>query len=84
MINFSWDNEDMKLICGECHYKDEDPTLCHEVEPPIKKTFIPKDTSSCHFLRESYWQRIPEEQRKEFDDYVKKVSKIYYEKHPKE
>ena len=65
MSRFSWDDKKMKIICGECHYKDKDPDLCHAIEPPIYKPFIPKGTSSCYFLRESYWQRIPEERRKE-------------------
>jgi len=68
----------MKVICGECHLKDENPELCHAVEPPMKKTFIPTDTSSCSFVRESYWQRIPKERQDEVNKYIAERSKRYY------
>lgn len=52
MSEISWDNPDMKKICGECHFKDADPELCHGIEPPIKKPFVPQNISVC-FLFES-------------------------------
>lgn len=78
MSDFSWDNSKMKLICGECHFKDKNPELCHSVEPPIKKTFVPEDTSSCSFIRESYWNRMPKEKQDEVNEYVKKRSEKFY------
>ena len=54
--------------------------LCHGVKPPIKKTFIPNDVSSCSFIRESYWERIPKEKQDEIDDFIKKRSERYYKK----
>ena len=80
MNDYSWDNPDLQLICGECHFKDKDPMLCHGVKPPIKKTFIPNDVSSCSFIRESYWERIPKEKQDEIDDFIKKRSERYYKK----
>ena len=55
MSEHSWDNPKLQLICGQYHLKDKDSKLCHAVEPPIEKTFIPESTSDCFFIRESYW-----------------------------
>ena len=71
MSGDSWDNPNLQIIFGECHFKDEDPTLCHSVEPPVKKSFVPKDVSSCSFVRESYWKRIPKEKQDEINDFIK-------------
>ena len=78
MNDFSWNNPDMKKICGECHFKDKNPELCHAVEPPMKKIFIPSDISSCSFIRESQWKRMPKEKRDEIEKYVKTRSEKYY------
>ncbi len=78
MSEYSWDNPKLQLICGQCHLKDKDPKLCHGVEPPIEKTFIPESTSDCFFIRESYWQRIPEEQKEEFKEDIRERSERYY------
>lgn len=83
MSKFSWEDPDMKLICGECHFKDSDPELCHSVEPPLKKPFIPSDTSSCSFVRESYWQRMPKERQDELMEFIEKRSERYYSKNKK-
>lgn len=80
MNDYSWDNPKLQLICGQCHLKDEDPKLCHAVEPPIVKTFIPTDVNQCSFIRESYWERIPKEKQDEIDDFIKKRSERYYKK----
>jgi hypothetical protein len=80
MSKFSWDNPTMKQICGECYFKDKDPELCHAVEPPMKKPFIPKDTSSCSFLRDSYWQRMSQTQRDDVEALIAERSERYYKK----
>ena len=80
MIDFSWNNPDIKKICGECHFKDANPELCHAVEPPMKKTFIPLDVSSCSFIRESQWKRMPKEKKNDIKKYVESRSKKYYSK----
>lgn len=80
MSDYSWNNPDLQLICGQCHFKDKDPKLCHCVEPPIKKAFIPKDTGSCSFVRESYWQRMPKEKQDELNEFIKKRSEKYLRK----
>ena len=80
MSEHSWDNPKLQLICGQCHLKDKDPKLCHGVEPPIEKTFIPESTSDCFFIRESYWQRVPQEQRDEWTEFIKKRSDRFYGK----
>ena len=78
MSEYSWDNPKLQLICGQCHLKDKDPKLCHGVELPIEKTFIPESTSDCFFIRESYWQRIPEEQKEGFKEDIRERSERYY------
>ena len=78
MSEYSWDNPKLQLICGQCHLKDKVPKLCHAVEPPIEKTFIPESTSDCFFIRESYWQRIPEEQKEGFKEDIRERSERYY------
>jgi len=80
MSDFSWDNEKMKIICGQCHFKDKNPELCHAVEPPMKKQFVPDDISSCSFLRESQWERMPKEKQEEVEKFIKKRSDKYYHK----
>ena len=75
---FSWDDPNMKKICGECHFKDKNPELCHAVEPPMKKPFVPTDISSCSFLRESQWQRMPKEKQDEVNEYVAERSKKHH------
>lgn len=80
MSEYSWDNPKLQLICGQCHLKDKDPKLCHAVEPPIVKTFIPTDVNQCSFIRESYWQRVPQEQRDEWTEFIKKRSNRFYGK----
>lgn len=77
MSAFTWDNPEMKL-CGECIFKDDDPRLCHAVEPPLTKPFIPDGTSSCFFVRKSYWDRIPEKQKAEIIQEVANRSLRYY------
>lgn len=67
-----------KTICDECHFRDENPDLCHAVEPPMKKKYIPTDVSSCSFLRESQWQRMPKEKQEEVKRFVEERSKKYY------
>lgn len=78
MDKYSWDNPELQIICGECHLKDDDPRLCHCVEPPMEKKFIPTDTDQCSFIRESYWQRVPQEQRDEWTEFIRKRSERYY------
>ncbi len=78
MSEFSWNNINIKSICGECHFKDKNPELCHAVEPPMKKEFIPDNISSCSFIRESQWQRMPKEKQNEINEYVKMRSKKFY------
>lgn len=68
----------MNKICAECHFRDENPDLCHAVEPPMTKTVEPKDVSSCSFLRESQWQRMPKEKQEEVKQFVKKRSEKHY------
>lgn len=79
MSKYSWQNDNMQ-ICSECHYKDSDPDICHAVEPPIVKQFIPSDVSSCAFIRESYWNRIQKSQKEEIEEDRIKRSKRYYKK----
>jgi len=79
MIDFTWDNPKMRVICGECHFKDDSPELCHAVEPPMKKTFIPSDVSSCSFVRQSYWERMPKEKQDELNLFIQERSKRYYQ-----
>lgn len=79
MSNYVW-NEEMNLICGECHFKDKNPNLCHAVEPPIEKKFIPTDTSSCSFVRESQWQRMTKEKQEEIVKVIEERSNRYYNK----
>lgn len=76
----NWNDPDMKLTCGQCLFKDKDPELCHAVEPPIKKQFVPKDTSSCAFVRESYFDRATKERQEEIRNDVSIRSKRYYSK----
>ena len=83
MNDFSWKNDDLVMVCGQCHFKDEDPSLCHSVEPPIKKKFVPRDVSSCSFVRESQWERMPPEQQRAIQAFIAERSKRYYSKHPK-
>ena len=78
MSEYSWDNPKLQFICGQCHLKDKVPKLCHGVGPPIEKTFIPESTSDCFFIRESYWQRIPEEQKEGFKEDIRERSERYY------
>ena len=80
MSEFSWDDADMQEICGQCHFKDADPKLCHAVEPPWVKTFVPQNISSCYFLRESHWQRMPAEKKEEEEYLVIRRSERYYSK----
>lgn len=80
MSKYSWEDPKLKLICGECHLKDKNPELCHMVEPPIVKKFIPTDTSSCSFIRESQWQRMPKEKQEDIEKMIKKRSEKYYSK----
>lgn len=80
MNDFSWNDSNLKGICGECHFKDKKPELCHAVEPPMQKIFIPTDTSSCSFVRESYWQRMPKEKQDELNDFIAERSKKFYSK----
>ena len=80
MSEYSWDNPKLQLICGQCHLKDKDPKLCHAVEPPMVKKFIPTRVNQCSFIRESYWQRVPQEQRDEWTEFIKKRSKRFYGK----
>lgn len=78
MSKYSWNNPDLQLICGQCHFKDENPELCHAVEPPMKKKFIPDNVSSCSFVRESHWQRMTKERQNEIIEYVKMRSNKFY------
>ena len=78
MSEYSWDNADLKAICGQCHFKDKNPELCHAVEPPMKKKFIPKDISSCSFVRESQWERMPKAEQERIEAYIAERSKKYY------
>lgn len=78
MNDFSWNNSKMKAVCGQCHFKDENPELCHAVEPPMKKKIVPDDISSCSFVRESQWLRMPKEKQNEINEYVKKRSEKFY------
>lgn len=78
MSDFSWYDENMKRICGECHFKDKTPELCHAVEPPMKKKFVPQNVSSCSFVRESQWQRMPKEKQDEITEFLKQRSEKYY------
>lgn len=66
MNKFSWD--DMEL-CRECHFKNENPDLCNSETPPVEKP-CPMNffTMECgRYLRESKWQRMNDEQRKEYE-----------------
>jgi len=67
----------MNKICAECHFRDKNPDLCHAVEPPMKKTIEPTDVSSCSFLRESQWQRMPKEKQEEVVQFIKQRSEKY-------
>ncbi len=77
MSDYSW--EDLEL-CSRCHWRDKDPDLCHGVEPPMKKPFIPEGVSDCFFVPDSYWSRIPQEYKDRFNEDVKLRSERYYKK----
>lgn len=79
MSEYSWDDADIKKFCARCHWRDKDPDLCHLVEPPIKKPFIPKN-QDCGFIPESYWQRATKERRDALNESVAERSKKYYSK----
>ena len=46
----------------------------------IGTVVMPKDVSSCSFIRESYWKRFPKEKQDEINDFIKKRSEWYYKK----
>lgn len=71
MSNFEWKDLDM---CARCHWRDKDPDLCHGVEPPMKKPFIPENASDCFFVPDSYWERLPAQKQKELEADVRKRS----------
>lgn len=71
MSDFEWKDLDM---CARCHWRDKDPDLCHGVEPPMKKPFIPENAGDCFFVPDSYWERLPVQKRKELEADVRKRS----------
>lgn len=68
MSDYSW--EDLEL-CLRCHWRDKDPDLCHGVEPPMKKPFIPETAGNCFFVPDSYWDRILQEYKDRFNEDVR-------------
>lgn len=84
MSRYSWKDEKLQYLCAKCHLKDDDPDLCHAVEPPLVKTSIPSpdmnalDLMGCGFVRESQWQRMPQEQKDRILEEIKERSKHYY------
>ena len=77
MYNSIW--EAQKNMCARCHWRDVDPNLCHMVEPPIKKPVTPDIKWTCtSFVPDSYWNRIPQEQKDRFNEDVRQRSRRYY------
>ena len=83
MSKYSWNDEQLQYLCAKCHLKDDDPDLCHAVEPPLVKTLIPSpemaagDLMGCGFIRESQWQRMPQEYRDRITNEIEERSKRY-------
>lgn len=70
-----------KSLCHRCHWKDtqeKEKVLCHAVEPPTEVREAMHDSFECPFIPISYWNRIPQEQKDEYNDYVKVRSKKFY------
>ncbi|MGI6720996.1 MAG: hypothetical protein ACOX4I_00340 [Anaerovoracaceae bacterium] len=65
-----------EFLCDRCHWKGED-MVCHTVEPPIPIPEIIRPPE-CPFLFQSYWDRIPREQKDGFNADVRRRSEGYY------
>ena len=69
MSKYTW--SDMER-CIECHYKDDDPNICHSEQPAVQKPCRMTYFSGCgRFLAESKWQRMPKEQRDEINEWIR-------------
>lgn len=69
-----------KSLCHQCHWKDQNQLLCHAVEPPRKIEVAINDSSDCAYIPVSYWNRIPQERKDEYNEAVKGRSKRFYKK----
>lgn len=78
MSKYSWNDEGMEIFCARCHWRDKDPDLCHAVEPPYVKKYIPTKNMDCGFIPDSYWDRIPQERKDEFNEDVRIRSDKFY------
>lgn len=78
MSKYSWDDPNLQRVCGHCHFRDNDPDLCHALEPPVEKKNIPSHGRNCAWLPDSYWDRLSDERKKEFNDLVELMSKEVY------
>ena len=88
MSKYSWDDETNRQIsrnCIRCHYRDQDPDICHAMDPPIIKDdvflgIVNNDCWSCGFIPDSQWERIPQERKSELEELKRQRSEKYYGK----
>ena len=64
-------------LCHRCHWKD-DNMCCHAVEPPKIIDVAIEEPGDCAFIAVSYWNRIPQEYKDNFNNEVIKRSERYY------
>lgn len=71
--------EQMKnSLCRLCHWKEDGKYLCHAVEPPREINVAITAAGDCCYIPSSYWNRIPQEQKDEFNKDVIERSKRFY------
>lgn len=65
-----------KSLCNYCHWKKSEGFFCHAVEPPMKVDVAIDDSFDCPYIPNSYWNRIPQEQKDRFNEDAKQWSEM--------
>ena len=65
-----------KSLCNQCHWKGGKGYYCHATNPPRQVTVAIDNTSDCAYIPQSYWDRIPQDQKDRLNEDVERRSQI--------